>query len=119
MSVTSENCVTLGMTGMHPADIAEKVGCARATVSHYLMQARKDGIDVPRHPTGPMGRRLTAEVSVPRLLHDRLERLARARGMTANALARRLLANCVAGDLVDAVLDDEAQVALLDGEMAQ
>ncbi len=103
-SATYHKAVELARDGLRPADIAEKVGCAPATIHHYLSQARANGEDIPRFRGGPRMRRSVK--GVPAHLARALDPHAGRRGMDVATLVKRLIEEIVKADLVDAVLDD-------------
>jgi len=109
-SAVMETVVRLARLGMPPREIAARNGWSTNTVGCHLKQARQAGIDIPRFAPGSGGaRRVT--VSMPAALRVRLQEPAARRGILTDELAERLLAACLDGDLIDAVLDDAEELA--------
>jgi DNA-binding transcriptional regulator LsrR (DeoR family) len=95
--------VALALQKVPRGDIAARLGCSVATVSQHLTRARRAGIAVP----APDAACLAAPVVVlPGRCLPGLTRAAERRGMTAEALAARLVDAVVMERLIDAVLDD-------------
>ena len=100
----------LALRGVRPGDIAERLGVSRQRVYMRVGWLRRMGCDIPEFPRGPLRRDGKRQFRVRGVEADLLEQLAphaEARGLSAPALAGRLL-NVIARDgLVDAILDDE------------
>lgn len=105
--------VSLALDGVQPAMIHRQIGGAATIPSIYmaLTRARKEGQPIGRFPPKrlPSTREggVTARVAVWRQAEfDALKKGADARGLEPAELIRRIVAAVLAGDLVDAVLDD-------------
>jgi hypothetical protein len=95
--------VALALKRVPRAEIAARLGCSVATVSQHVTRARRSGIAVP--PPDPACVAAPLVVLPGRCLPG-LTRAAERRGMTAEALAARLVDVVVMERLIDAVLDE-------------
>lgn len=91
--------------GMPRAQIAAQMGIARWEVDALLHQAKRRKYPAPV-PDRRGGRRHT---HLPMGTLDGLRPHASKRGVSPAELARRLLAAAVAGNLIDAILDDRSK----------
>lgn len=105
--------VSLALDGVQPAMIHRQIGGKATMPSIYmaLTRARKEGQPIGRFPPKrlPSTREggVTARVAVwQQAEFEALKKGADARGLKPAELVRRIVAAVLAGDLVDAVLDD-------------
>lgn len=105
--------VSLALKGVQPALIYRQIGGKATMGSIYmaLTKARKEGQPIGRFPPKrlPSTREggVTARVAVwQQAEFEALKKGADARGLKPAKLVRRIVAAVLAGDLVDAVLDD-------------
>lgn len=113
MTSMTSRIIQLGKEGLSPADINRELGAGNIrTIYSALSSARRRGVDIPRHS----GRKKKTTVEItpdtvafpPSVLGD-LKPAADARGITVEQLARKLIANIIDDNLIDAVLDDNHQ----------
>lgn len=115
MSEAQERVVALARLGMSRKRIAARTGLALNTVYHYVQLARRDGLaDMPKVPAG---RRAADRVylSVDPGAYAALLAAARARDISVDTLATRLLLACAEDALIGAVLDDAVAEGRADG----
>jgi DNA-binding CsgD family transcriptional regulator len=101
-----DETIRLAREGIPPREIAVHLGCAVATVYHYLNKARHEGTFSGRFKPGGFSAEKAWTSYLSRDLAERLRPVAAGRGMTLDDLTRSILTKVAEDNLVDAVLDD-------------
>lgn len=104
--------IALAQEGVTPTEIEERIDAGRGTIYVTISLARKSGVEIPYFSTRGRKRASAGDsidrygkLNVRRELFEALAEAAKPRGMSASALASRLLEAIVDDNLYNAVLD--------------
>lgn len=103
---TRDRVIALAKQGVAPSEIAVRVQRAPQSVYDYLKKARKDGVKIPRFPTGPKPQAQATFVAIGTPSMKKLRPQATRRGMSVPELVAELTRVIADDGLVGSILDD-------------
>lgn len=106
MTPLRKKCVELSQAGLRPKQIANKLGCHVATVQSAKLEARSNGVALPKVAFGPTVANPGVLVCIPTRTADALTEPAGRRGLSVENLVKALISCALDDSLIDAILDD-------------
>lgn len=103
---TRDQVLALAQAGAPPRTIATELGISKVTASHYIWEARRAGMVLPRSKRGMPRAAGHSFVHLDPETVARLRPDAERRGQSVAELVRALVMTVLEARLIDAVLDD-------------